>query len=99
MEKEDKVWYEAFLKGDQESFGKLILKYQKRLIYFINQIVKNIDVSEDLAEDVFVYMLIHQKEYDFKFSFQNEKAPVNRVFTVSDAFHSMRKKRLELSQD
>lgn len=29
----------------------------------------------------------------------NEKAPVNRVFTVSDAFHSMRKKRLELSQD
>lgn len=70
MEKEDKVWYEAFLRGDQESFGKLILKYQKRLIYFINQIVKNIDVSEDLAEDVFVYMLIHQKEYDFKFSFQ-----------------------------
>ena len=32
-------------------------------------------------------------------NFQNEKAPVNRIFTVSDAFHSMRKKRLELSQD
>lgn len=30
--------------------------------------VKNIEVSEDLAQDTFVYMLVNKKEYDFKYT-------------------------------
>ncbi len=43
-------------------------KYIESVIYFINKFVKNIDVAEDLAQDVFVYILINKKEYDFKYS-------------------------------
>ena len=38
------------------------------IIYFINRFVRNIDVAEDLAQDVFVYILINRKDYDFKYS-------------------------------
>lgn len=62
------VW--SLSKRRSRKFWEINFKVSEKTNYFINQIVKNIDVSEDLAEDVFVYMLIHQKEYDFKFSFQ-----------------------------
>lgn len=43
-------------------------KYIESVIYFINKFVKNIDAAEDLAQDVFVYILINKKEFDFKYS-------------------------------
>lgn len=67
MEK-DKVLYRKFLKGDEKSFDVLMNRYMEKLIYFINGFVKNLDVSEDLAQDVFVYILLNKKHYDFKYS-------------------------------
>ena len=60
--------YKEFLMGNQESFDVLMDKYRNSLICFIQGYVKNIDIAEDLAQDVFVYILINKKEYDFKYS-------------------------------
>ena len=38
------------------------------MIYFIYRYVKSIDIAEDLAQDVFVYLLIHKENYDFNYS-------------------------------
>lgn len=38
------------------------------MIYFIQKYVKSIDIAEDLAQDVFVYILIHKKNYKFEYS-------------------------------
>ncbi|MBR3002953.1 MAG: RNA polymerase sigma factor [Clostridia bacterium] len=38
------------------------------MIYFIYRYVKNIDIAEDLAQDVFVYILIHKENYDFNYA-------------------------------
>ena len=38
------------------------------MIYFIQKYVKNIDIAEDIAQDVFVYILIHKKNYKFEYS-------------------------------
>ena len=59
--------YKEFLMGNQESFDVLMDKYRNSLICFIQGYVKNIDIAEDLAQDVFVYILINKKEYDFKY--------------------------------
>lgn len=67
-EKTDIELYKEFLNGNQKSFERIILKYKDKIIYFINKYVKNIDTSEDLAQDVFVYILIHKIDYDFKYS-------------------------------
>lgn len=60
--------YKEFLMGKQSSFDELMNKYRNNLVCFIQGYVKSIDIAEDLAQDVFVYILINRKEYDFKYS-------------------------------
>lgn len=67
-EKTDIDLYNSFLKGNNEAFDEIINRHRKNLIFFINKYVHNIEISEDLAQDTFVYILINRKEYDFKFS-------------------------------
>lgn len=64
----DKELYEAFLAGDHASFDALMSKYRVHLIGFIQSYVRNLEVAEDLAQDVFVNLLIKRKKYDFKYS-------------------------------
>lgn len=66
--KSDRELYEEFLNGSKEDFEQIVIRYKDRLIYFIQRYVKNYDVAEDLMQDVFVYVLINRKEYDFKYS-------------------------------
>lgn len=65
---EDKKLYRRFLDGDNESFELIINKYMEKIIYFIYKFVKRMDVAEDLAQDVFVYILMNKEKYDFKYS-------------------------------
>lgn len=62
--------YRSFLKGNNDDFNTLILKYRKQLTMFIYKYVKNIENAEDIAQDSFVYMLINKIDYDFKYSFR-----------------------------
>lgn len=63
-EKTDK----EFLQGNKESFEKIVIRHKDAIIYFIQRYVKSIDIAEDLAQDVFVYILIHKKNYKFEYS-------------------------------
>ena len=67
-EKTDKELYKEFLQGNKESFEKIVIKHKDAMIYFIQKYVKSIDIAEDLAQDVFVYILIHKKNYKFEYS-------------------------------
>ena len=64
----DKQLYKEFLLGNKESFEKIVLRHKNQLIYFIQKYVKSIDIAEDLAQDVFVYILINKKNYKFEYS-------------------------------
>lgn len=66
--KTDIELYKDFLNGSKESFNVIIQRYRRPLISFIMKYVKNIEVSEDLAQDTFLYMLVNKKEYDFKYT-------------------------------
>ena len=67
-EKTDKQLYKEFLLGNKESFEKIVIRYKDAIIYFIQRYVKSIDIAEDLAQDVFVYILINKKNYKFEYS-------------------------------
>lgn len=69
MEDFDEVnLYNKFLNGDNNAFNEIVIKYQRSLINFIFGYVHNLEVSKDLAQDTFLYILINKKEYDFKYS-------------------------------
>lgn len=67
-EKTDKQLYKEFLLGNKESFEKIVIKHRDSITYFIQRYVKSIDIAEDLAQDVFVYILINKKNYKFEYS-------------------------------
>ncbi len=62
----DTELYKEFLLGNKDAFDELMDRHRKNLICFINSYVKDIETAEDLAQDVFVYILINKKEYDYK---------------------------------
>ncbi len=67
---EDKLLYKNFLDGDNKSFENLIMKYKNNLIYFINRYTKNIDISEDIFQEVILFILENKNYYDFNYSFK-----------------------------
>lgn len=56
--------YEAFLRGDNEGFEQIVCRYRENLIYFIYRYVKNLHLAEELAQDVFVELLLHKERYN-----------------------------------
>lgn len=67
-EKTDKELYQEFLQGNQKSFEEIIIRHKDKMIYFIQKYVRSVDIAEDIAQDVFVYILIHRENYDFNYS-------------------------------
>lgn len=67
-EKTDKELYKEFLQGNNASFEEIVIRHKDAIIYFIQKYVKSIDIAEDIAQDVFVYILIHKKYYKFEYS-------------------------------
>lgn len=65
---EDIRLYNEFIIGNNDAFEKIMNKYKTSLIYFIQRLVKSADIAQDIAQDVFVYILINEKNYDFKYS-------------------------------
>ena len=51
--------YRHFIDGDRDAFGEVIDLYRESLIFFIHRYVNDIDTAEDLAEDVFVELIVH----------------------------------------
>lgn len=60
--------YRRFLDGDREAFGEVVELYRENLIFFILRYVNSFDTAEDLAEDVFVELLVHPERFEGKSS-------------------------------
>lgn len=60
--------YRRFLNGDKSGFDELIAMYREPLILFINGFLHNLVESEDVAEDVFVELIVHPKRFLFRSS-------------------------------
>lgn len=66
----DKQLYEKFLSGDIGAFEELVIKHKDNLIFFISRYVKDVHISEDIAQDVFAYVYVYKDKYNFKYAFK-----------------------------
>lgn len=60
---EDEKDYSVFLTGDNAGFERLVIRYKDGLIYYLNKIIKNITIAEDLAQDAFVEVYVHKERF------------------------------------
>ena len=70
MEKDlDIKLYNEYLDGNKEAFELLYNKYERKIQYFVYNIVKDYQKSEDITQEVFVYIMQNKiKEgYTFKY--------------------------------
>ena len=59
----DETDYRAFLEGDNTGFERLVIRYKDGLIYYLNTIIKNLTIAEDLAQDAFVEVYVHKERF------------------------------------
>ena len=60
---DDEKDYSAFLSGDNTGFENLVIRYKDGLIYYLNKIIKNLTIAEDLAQDAFVEVYVHKERF------------------------------------
>ena len=58
--------YRRFLAGDENAFVEIVDEYRESLIFFLYRYVGDLHAAEDLAEDVFVEVLLHPKRFRFQ---------------------------------
>ena len=51
-----KLYYE-YLNGNKDAFEMLYNKYKDKITYFIYNIINDYEKSEDITQDVFIYIL------------------------------------------
>ena len=64
----DKKLYNDYLNGEKQAFEYLYQKYKNRIQYFIYNIIKDYQKSEDLTQETFIYVM--QNEMKEKTSFK-----------------------------
>lgn len=75
--------YEKFLDGDKQELQKLVEIYRDGLIIFINDYIRDINYAEDLAEDVFVELIVKKPHFNGKSSFKTWLYSIARHKTLN----------------
>ena len=63
-------YYRRFLDGDESAFAHIIEEYRDPVTFFIQRFVHDICAAEDIAADVFMYLIVHPRKYNFRDSFK-----------------------------
>ena len=70
MEKDlDIELYNEYLDGNKEAFESLYNKYEKKIQYFVYNIVKDYQKAEDITQDVFIYVMQNRIKQGYTFKY------------------------------
>lgn len=94
---EDKILYKEFLKGNNKAFDRIMDLYAENLVYFIQRYVKRIDIAEEIAQDVFVYILMNKNKYNFKYSLKTYLYIIGKSRALN--YIKKEKRIIELNED
>ncbi len=75
--------YRRFQNGDQDAFVEIVDMYRENLMLFLYRFVCDMNTAEDLAEDVFVEILLHPKRFHFQCSLKTWLFTIGRNKAVS----------------
>ena len=83
--------YRRFLDGDETAFDAIVKEYRLPLVFFVDRYVCDIAAAEDIAIDVFMYILAERKKYNFKVSLKTYLFMLGRSRAID---YIRRRKRL-----
>ncbi|MBQ2677157.1 MAG: RNA polymerase sigma factor [Clostridia bacterium] len=74
--------YRRFLDGDDSGIVEIIRDYKDGLMLYINSLINNIHVSEDLMEETFVKLAVRKPKFSEKSSFKTWLYAIGRNVAI-----------------
>jgi RNA polymerase sigma-70 factor, ECF subfamily len=62
-------WIKRAQRGDQEAFGRLVERHQRRVFSLVYHLVRRRDAVEDLAQEIFLKAYLAIRSFNFESSF------------------------------
>ena len=87
--------YRRFLDGDESGLNEIVEMYGNNLMFFINSIVKNIALSEDLMEDTFMELIVHKHFFRGESSFKTYLFKIAR----NKALNALKRNKIYVTLD
>ena len=66
---EDNALLESYLEGESTAFDVLVVRYQDRLVNYINGIIHDYEQSVDLTQETFIRLFKNAHKYEGKYKF------------------------------
>jgi RNA polymerase sigma-70 factor, ECF subfamily len=91
-QRSDEDLVSAILEGDPDLFAELVDRYQRRLVNYLNRLLRNLDEAHELAQEVFLKVYQALDRYDPRYRFSTW------IFRVAQnsAIDHVRKRRLKM---
>lgn len=90
--------YRRFLDGEDSAFDEIMDTYHDSLILFINKLVGNYSIAEELAADTFVELLVHRKRFLGKCDFKTYLYSIGRHKAIDYIRREARKKTVSTDE-
>lgn len=89
QERQEVEWIRLAQNGEQEAFGRLVERYQRRVFSLVFHVVRRQDEVEDLAQEIFLKAFRAIRSYNFRASFG---AWISRI-AVNHCYDYLRRQR------
>ena len=80
--------YRRFLDGDDKGLAEIVRDYRDGLILYLNGIVNNISVAEELMEETFFKIIIKKPRFNAKYSFKTWLYTIGRNVAIDYIRHN-----------
>ncbi len=79
--------YRRFLDGDDKGLAEIVREYRDGLILYLNGVVNNISVAEELMEETFFKIITNKPRYNAKYSFKTWLYTIGRNVAIDYLRH------------
>ena len=80
--------YRRFLDGDDKGLAEIVRDYRDGLILYLNGIVNNISVAEELMEETFFKIVTKKPRFNVKYSFKTWLYTIGRNVAIDYLRHT-----------
>lgn len=91
--------YRRYLKGDEDAFQEIVKLYFDGLALFVHGYVRDLEVAEDIAIDVFTQLVVHKHRFHFRNTLKTYLFMMGRSRALDHIKRGRKVQFTELSQD
>ena len=90
--------YRRYLRSEEEAFAEIVKEYFNHLVFFLQRYVSDVATAEDIAMDVFAWVVANKKRYNFSVSLKTYLFMLGRSRALDYIKHRNKLLTVELSQ-